>query len=144
MTDEELGPIDYLAVEFTAGRFTGEDFSMLLDAVDREVVRVLDLEFIVKDGDGTVRKVEVDQLENPAGVDLTVWEGSSSGLLDASDVAEVGAAIEPGSLAGILIYENLWAVSLAAGLGRHGARLIADGRISPEEIVVALDRTEAA
>ncbi len=142
MNDDELGPIDYLAVEFPAGRFTDEDFSTLLNAVDRGVIRVLDLEFVARDSDGAVTKVDLNQLDNPEGVDLGVWEGVSSGLLDESDFAEIGSAIAPGSLAGILIYENLWAVSLATSLGRHGARLVADGRIAPEEVIEALDVTE--
>lgn len=142
MSNDELGPIDYLVVEFPDGRLTGEGSAMLLDAVDRGVVGVLDLEFISKEADGTVRKVEVSELDNPAGVDLGLWDGASSGLLDQSDVDEVGSAIEPGSVAGILVYENLWAVSLATALRRHGARLVADGRIPPQDVLAALDVTE--
>jgi len=142
--EDELGPIDYLVVEFPGGRFTGEGFTMLLDAVDRGVARVLDLEFVAKDSNGSVREVELHELPNPDGVDVGVWEGASSGMLDQSDVDEVGSAIEPGNMAGILIYENLWYVSLAAAAHRHGARIIGDGRLQPQEVLTALDLTEQA
>jgi hypothetical protein len=144
MDDDVLGPIDYLVVEFPGGRFTGEGFTILLDAVDRGVARILDLEFVAKDLEGHVRKVELHELANPDGVDLSVWEGVSSGLLDQSDVDEVGASIEPGNMAGILIYENLWYVTLAAAADRHGARIIGDGRLQPQEILTALDLTDHA
>jgi Family of unknown function (DUF6325) len=142
MSDDELGPIDYLAVEFSAGRITDEDVSLLLDAVDRGVVRVLDLEFVAMEADGAVRRVDLDELQNPEGVDLSVWQGAFSGLLDESDFSEIGQQLQPGSLAAIVVYENLWTVTLDAVLHRHGAKLIADGRISPEEVLAALDQTE--
>ena len=142
MSDDELGSISYLAAEFPAGRITEEDAAIVLDSVNRGIIRVLDLEFITKDADGAVRRVEVDELENPDGVDLSVWQGAYSGLLDDSDIGEIGGAIEPGSVAGILVYESLWTLDLDAVLRGHGARLIADGRIAPEDVVAALDQTE--
>ena len=142
MSDDELGSVGYLAAEFPSGRITEEDVAILLDAVNRGIIRVLDLEFITKDAHDSVRGVELDELANPDGVDLAVWQGAYSGLLDDSDVAEIGGAIEPGSVAGIVIYENLWTLDLDAVLHRHGARLIADGRIAPEDVVAALDETE--
>lgn len=142
MGDDELGSIGYLAAEFLAGRITEEDAAILLDAVDRRIIRVLDLEFLTKDADGSVRMLELHELENPDGVDLGVWSGAYSGVLDDSDIAEIGSSIEPGSVAGIVIYENLWTLDLDAVLRSRGARLIVDGRIEPEELVAALDQTE--
>ena len=142
MSDDELGSIGYLAAEFPSGKITEEDAAILLDAVNRRIIRVLDLEFLAKDADGSMRRVELHELDNPDGVDLGVWTGAYSGLLDDSDVAEIGRAIEPGSVAGIVIYENLWTLDLDALLHTHGARLIADGRIEPEDMVAALDQAE--
>jgi hypothetical protein len=142
MSDDELGSIGYLAAEFPSGRITQEDAAILLDAVNRRIIRVLDLEFLTKDPDGSMRRLELDELANPDGVDLAVWSGAYSGLLDDSDMAEIGRSVEPGSVAGVVIYENLWTLDLDAVLHGHGARLIADGRIAPEDMVAALDQTE--
>jgi hypothetical protein len=142
MSDDELGSIGYLAAEFPSGRITEEDAAILLDAVDRRIIRVLDLEFLTKEADGAVRRLELHELDNPDGVELGVWTGAYSGILDDSDVAEIGRSIETGSVAGIVIYENLWTLDLDAVLQGHGARLIADGRIEPEELVAALDQTD--
>ena len=142
MSEDELGSIGYLAAEFPAGRITEEDAAILLDAVDRRIIRVLDLEFVTKDADGSVRRLELHELENPDGVDVGVWSGAYSGVLDDSDMAEIGSSIESGSVAGIVIYENLWTLDLDAVLHSHGTRLIADGRIEPEELVAALEQTE--
>jgi hypothetical protein len=139
-----LGPIDYLAVEFPGGHVTGEGFGLLLDLVDRGIVRVLDLEFIAKSADGTVGKVALGDVEHAGDVDVTMWQGASSGLLDQSDADEVASAIEPGSLAGILVYENVWAAPLMAAIDRSGARLVGEGRIVVEDLLTALDATERA
>lgn len=141
MHEDELGPIGYVVVELPGGRFSERGFAMLLDAVERGTVRVLDLEFVAKDGDGTLRKVEVGEIPNPDNVDLSAYEGVSSGLLDESDVVGAGAMIEPGSLAGILVFENVWAIALAEALG---ARLVASSGLSADDIVAALDATEPA
>jgi hypothetical protein len=140
--DEILGPIDYLAVEWPGGHVTGEGFELLLDLVDRGIVRVLDLEFIAKAADGSVRKVALGDVEHGGDVDVTSWDAASSGLLDESDVDEVAAVIEPGSLAGILVYENLWAVPLMTALDRSTARMVGSGRIFVEDLLNALDETE--
>jgi hypothetical protein len=140
--DEILGPIDYLAVEWPGGHVTGEGFELLLDLVDRGIVRVLDLEFIAKAADGSVRKVALGDVEHGGDVDVTTWDAASSGLLDQSDVDEVAAVIEPGSLAGILVYENLWAVPLMTALDRSTARMVGSGRIFVEDLLNALDETE--
>jgi hypothetical protein len=140
--DDVLGPINYLAVEFPSGRMTGEGFDLLLDLVKRNVVRVLDLEFITKAADGTVRKVPLHEVEHGSDIDVRMWEGASSGLLDQSDIDEVASAIGPGSLAGILVYENVWAAPLMAAMARTGALLIGQGPIVVDDLVATLDATE--
>ena len=140
--DDVLGPIDYLAVEFPGGHITGEGFALVLDLVQRGLIRVLDMVFVAKAADGTVSRVKLGDVEHGGDVNITRWEGASSGLLDESDRQEVGAAIEVGSLAGILVYENLWAVPLMAALDRNAARLIGSGRIGAEDLLAALDESE--
>jgi Family of unknown function (DUF6325) len=143
MADTVLGPIDYLAVEWPGRHVTGEGFRLLMDLVDREIVRVLDLLFIAKDADGKVSRVEVDDLEHSDALDERLW-GLSSELLDQSDIDQVAAAIEPGSLAGILVYENLWAVPMWTALDRSSARLVGAGRIPGPDLVAALDAPDPA
>jgi hypothetical protein len=140
--DDVLGLVDYLAVEWPGGHVTGEGFQLLLDLVDRDIIRVLDLEFIAKAADGSVKKVELGDVGHGGDADVTRWEGASSGLLDQSDVDEVAAVIEPGSLAGILMYENLWSVPLMTALDRSSARMVGNGRIVVEDLLTALDETE--
>jgi len=139
-----LGPIDYLVFEFEAGQVHAEDFAVLLEAVDAGAVRVLDLEFIVKDHDGRMRKAELPELAERARLDLTIWEGVASGLLDESDVVEVGSTLAPGRFAAIVIYENLSILAVTRRVAAHGLRLIADGRIPPEAVLEALDAADAA
>jgi hypothetical protein len=136
--DTVLGPIDYLAVEWPGRHGTGEGFRLLMDLVDREIVRVLDLLFIAKDADGRVSKVDVEDVEHSDALDSRLW-GLSSGLLDQSDIDEVAVAIAPGSLGGILVYENVWAVPMWTALDRSSARLVGAGRIVAEDLIAALD-----
>jgi hypothetical protein len=140
---DELGPIDYLVVEFPEDRMTGEGLPLLLDLVDRRIIRILDFLFVRKDAAGTVSVATTADL--PAGaVDLSVFEGARSGLLGDDDVSDVGAVLEPGSAAGVLIYENRWAGPFAAALRRGGGQLVATGRIPVQGILAALDAAEAA
>jgi Family of unknown function (DUF6325) len=143
MGDTILGPIDYLAVEWPERHVTGEGFKLLMDLVDREVVRVLDLLFVAKEADGTVSQVEVADVEHHDALDPRLWS-ASSGLLDQSDVDEVAEAIQPGSLAGILVYENVWAVPMWTAIDRSSARLIGAGRIPAGDLIAVLDATEPA
>jgi Family of unknown function (DUF6325) len=140
--DDELGPIDFLAIEFPGARITTRGFEQLLTLADQGVIGILDLEFISKDPAGSAGKVDVGQLDSPGGVDLSAWVGASSGLLDRADVDEIAAAMQPGSVAAVIVYENRWVLSLANAWRREGARLIADGGISASDVVAALDATE--
>jgi hypothetical protein len=141
---DELGPVDFLAVGFPGGRLTSAGFEHLLSLADQGVVDILDMEFITKDADGSSKKVDVWEFAVPEGVDLSAWAGASSGLLDDSDVAEISAAMEPGSVAVVVIYENRWALGLVDTWRRDGARLIASGGLPADEIVAALDAAESA
>jgi hypothetical protein len=142
VNDDVLGPIDYLAVEFPGGHVTGEGFQLLMDLVHRGIIRVLDLEFVAKSADGAVRKVALGAVEHTGDVDVTIWQGAASGLLDPSDVDNVASGIEPGSLAGILVYENVWAAPLIAAIERSSAHIVGEGRIAADDLVAALDSTE--
>jgi hypothetical protein len=139
---DEMGPIDYLVVEFPGNRMTGEAFPLLVDLVERGIVRILDLVFVRKELDGSVVSIEIADLDRDGELDLAVFQGASSGLLDQDDLDEAGSALEPGSSAGILIYENLWAAPFAAALRRAGGQLVASGRIPIQALLAALDATE--
>ncbi|EGX58599.1 hypothetical protein SZN_16892 [Streptomyces zinciresistens K42] len=138
----DMGPVDYLIVEFPGSRMTGEGLPLLVDLVERGVIRVLDLVFVRKDTDGSVTAVELRDTGDE--VDLTVFEGASSGLLDQGDLDEAGAALEAGNSAAVIVYENLWAAPLARALRRGGAEVVAGGRISVDALTASLEAAEAA
>lgn len=146
MNDEvEIGPVDYLIVEWPKDSPpTGEAFPYLVDLVDRGIIRVLDMSFIEKDADGNVLAVEIGDFDLDGNPDLAVFQGASSGLLDEDDRQEAGNALEPGTAAAILVYENAWAAPFATALRRGGARLVAAGRIPINELIATLDELEAA
>jgi hypothetical protein len=100
------------------------------------------MEFVLSDSNGNARRVDVKELDNPGGADLSDWAGASSGLLDDSDLQQIASAIQPGSAAVVVVYENRWVFSVVNAWRRDGARLIADGGLSPDELVAALDATE--
>jgi len=139
-----MGPIDYLMVEFPGNRMTGGMFPLLVDLVDRGLVRILDLAFIRKESDGSVVGLELADLDGDGKLDLSVFEGASSGLLGEDDIQEAGNALEPDSSAGLLVYENVWAAPLAAEIRRSGGQLVASGRIPVQEVIAALDAIEQA
>jgi hypothetical protein len=145
VSDVELGPIDYIVVEWPAGKQpTGEAMPHLIDLVDRGLIRVLDFAFVRKEEDGTVVGLDLQDLDLDGNPELAVFEGASSGLLGEDDRAEAGAAIEPGCAAALLVYENTWAAPFATALRRSGAQLVANGRIPVNAIIAALDELEAA
>lgn len=141
---DDMGPIDYVVVEFPGNRMTGEGFPLLVDLVDRGIIRILDLMFIRKDEDGSVTALEIADLTGDGELDLTVFDGVQSGLLGEDDLKEAAAAVEPGSSAGLLIYENLWAAPFASALRRGGAQLVASGRLNVQAVLASLEAAEAA
>ena len=140
---EEMGPIDYLVLEWAGDQpVTGEVMPLLLDLADRGVIRILDLAFIVKDEDGSVAAMDFVELAQ-ASEGLAEFEGASSGLLGQDDLEEAAVALEPGTVAGVLVWENRWAAPVAVALRRSGGQLVATGRIPIQAIVASLDATEA-
>ncbi|MET7378462.1 DUF6325 family protein [Streptomyces sp. NPDC005526] len=137
---EDMGPVDYLVVEFPGNRMTGEGFPLLVDLVDRGIIRILDLAFVRKEADGSVAALELRDLGGET--DLTVFEGASSGLLDQDDIDEAGKALEAGNSAAVLVYENLWAAPLARALRRSGAQLVASGRVPVQALLASLDAVD--
>ncbi|MEU6769893.1 DUF6325 family protein [Streptomyces sp. NPDC046759] len=135
-----MGPVDYLVIEFPGNRMTGQAFPLLVDLVERGIVRIIDLAFVRKETDGSVVGLELKDLGEET--DLTVFEGASAGVLDQSDLEEAANALEPGNSAAVLVYENLWAAPLAGALRRSGAQLVASGRIPVQALLAALDATE--
>jgi hypothetical protein len=141
---EEMGPIDYVVLEWQGELpATGEVQPLLLDLVDRGIVRILDIAFVTKDGDGSVAALDVGDLEQVAAA-FAEFEGASSGLLGYEDLQEAAAALEPGTSAAVLVWENRWAAPVAAALRRSGGQLVASGRIPVQAILAALDEVEAS
>jgi hypothetical protein len=138
----EMGPIDYLLVEWPGRQPNGEVAPYLVDLVDRGLIRILDLSFIAKDEDGTVAGLELSDLGDGA-AELSVFEGASSGLLSDEDVSEAAVAMEPGTSAALLVFENTWAGPFAAAVRRSGGQLVASGRIPVQAVLAALDEAEA-
>lgn len=136
----EMGPVDYVLVEWVDGHPTGEAIPHLVDLVDRGLIRILDLALLVRGEDGSIAELEISNI----GGELEVFEGVSSGLIGESDLAEAGKALEPGRAAALLIYENSWAAPFATAVRRSGAQLVASGRIPVEDLVASLDALEQA
>ena len=141
---DQMGPIDYLVLEFPGNKMTGEAFPLLVDLVDRGVVRILDLVFVRKETDGSVVGLELTDLNGDGELDLSVFEGVSSGLVGQDDIQETASVLAPGSSAGILVYENLWAAPFAAAVRRSGGQLVASGRIPVQAVLAALGADELA
>ncbi len=135
---DELGPIDYIVVEFPGNRMTGEGLPILVDLVDRGIIRLLDLVFFTKAEDGSVAVVEIADFDGDGSLDLAIFEGASSGILGEDDINEAAAAVEGGSSAALLVYENRWAAPFAAAVRRGGGQLVAAGRIPVQALLAAL------
>ena len=136
---DHMGPIDYLVVEFPGNRLTGKAFPLLVDLVDRGLIRILDLVFVRKDIDGSVVGLELSDVDGDGELDLSVFEGASSGLIGADDIQEAGNVLEPDCSAAVLVYENVWAAPLAREVRRSGGQLVASGRIPVQAVLAALD-----
>ena len=146
MTDEtELGPVDYLIVEWPPGNQpNGEGLKVLADLTDHGLIRVLDLVFVTKGEDGTVAGLALADIDSDGALDLIEFEGASSGLLGQDDYDEAGGALEPGASAAILLYENRWARPFAAAVQSSGAQLVARGGIPMSDIVEAAEMLDSA
>jgi Family of unknown function (DUF6325) len=140
---DDLGPIDYVVLEWP-GAFpdTSEVQPLLLDLVERGIVRILDIGFVAKDEDGEVTGLEVGDIKQVSAA-FAEFEGASSGLLGFDDLQEAAGALEPGTSAAVLVWENRWAAPVAAAIRRSGGQLAASGRLPVQAILAALDAVEA-
>ena len=136
-----LGPVDYLVVEFPAAKanFSGEMATQLGSLVDRELIRVLDLLLLRKDLDGSVEVAELNELAAADVGELLALEANLAMLLAEEDVVAIGAALEPGSVAAVLVYENSWAGPFASSVRRSGGQLVASGRIPTQALLAAVE-----
>ena len=140
----ELGPVDYLVVEFPAGasNFTGEMAEELLALVDAGTIRVIDVLILTKNDDGSVDAMELSDIPNLG--PLQQVEAQLAELLAEDDIVHLAAAMDPGSTAGVLIWENLWAAPFASAARRSGGQLIANGRIPIQAIIASIEADEAS
>src|SRR4029453_13503915 len=141
---DELGPVDYMVVEFPAGasNFTGEMAEELLALVDAGTIRVIDVLILTKNEDGTVDAMELSDIEQLG--PLQKVEAELAELLAEEDGAHLAAAMDPGSTAGVLIWENLWAAPFASAARRSGGQLIATGRIPIQAIIASIEADQAS
>jgi Family of unknown function (DUF6325) len=139
---DELGPVDWIVVEFPGSRFTGEIAPALTDLVNRETVRVLDLLMMRKDQDGVVEFFELNDLDDSEVGGLRAYETALAMLLSEEDVTAVAAAVEPGSTAALLVWENTWAAPFASAVRRAGGQLVASGRIPVQAMLAVIEEDE--
>jgi hypothetical protein len=136
---DELGPVDWIVVEFPGSKFNGQIVPALLDLVERDLVRVLDLLVLKKDADGTLEAFELSDLDEAEIGELRTYESELAMLLSEEDVTSLAAAIEPGSSAGVLVWENTWAAPFASAVRRSGGQLVASGRIPIQALLAAVE-----
>jgi hypothetical protein len=139
---DELGPVDWIVVEFPGSRFNGEIAPALQDLVERELIRVLDLVVLKKEPDGSLEAFELSDLEEAEIGELRSYESQLAMLLSEEDVTAVAAAIEPGSSAAVLVWENSWAAPFASAVRRSGGQLVASGRIPIQALLAAIEADE--
>ena len=137
---DEMGPVDYIVVEWPDRQPNGEAAPLLLDLVDRGIIRILDIALMAKDEDGTVGALDFGELDAEQG--FAAFAGAASGLLGQDDLEEAAAALEPGTAAAVLVYENLWAAPFAVAVRRSGGQLVASGRLPVQAILASLDALE--
>ena len=138
----EMGPIDYLLIEWRDAEPTGEAVPLLMDLVERGLIRILDIALIAKDKDGTAGSMGVSDDEAMSALEELL--GAASGLLSQDDLQEAAEALEPDTIAALLVFENSWAAPFASAIRRNGGQLVASGRIPIQSVVAALDAADAA
>jgi hypothetical protein len=139
---DEMGPIDYIIVEWPDRQPHGEAAPYLIDLVDRGIIRILDIALMAKDEDGTVGALDIGALGPDSG--FAEFAGASSGLLGQDDLDEAAAALEPGTAAAVLVFENRWAAPFATAVRRSGGQLVASGRIPVQAILASLDAIDSS
>jgi len=139
---DELGPVDWIVVEFPGSKFNGQIAPALRDLVERDLIRVLDLLVLKKDADGSLEAFELSDLDEGEIGGLRTYESELAMLLSEEDVTSLAAAIEPGSSAGVLVWENTWAAPFASAVRRSGGQLVASGRIPIQALLAAVEADE--
>jgi hypothetical protein len=139
---QEMGPVDYVVLEWPREQPKGDVVPMILDVADRGIIRILDIAFVTKDSAGEVAGLEMDALEGEA-AKFTEFHGASTGLLDEEDLREAANALAPGTSAAVLVWENSWAAPIASALRQSGGQLVANGHIPVQAILASLEATEA-
>ncbi|MFZ2176143.1 MAG: DUF6325 family protein [Rhodococcus sp. (in: high G+C Gram-positive bacteria)] len=144
MTEEidELGPVDWIVVEFPGSKFNGAIAPALGDLVERGIIRVLDFLLLKKDADGSLEAYELSDLDDSEIGELRSYETELAMLLSEDDVEAVAAAIDPGSTAAVLVWENTWAAPFASATRRAGGQLVASGRIPVQALLAAIEADE--
>ena len=140
---DELGPIDYIVVEFPSTQFDGTIALEIDDLVDRGLVRVLDLLIIVKDTEGNIDVLEISDVADDTLSEFQRYESELAMLLSESDVSNIAGAIEPGSTAAVLIWENLWAAPFGSAVRHKGGQLVASGRIPIQALLAVIEEDDA-
>jgi Family of unknown function (DUF6325) len=144
MTTDVVGPIDFLLLEFDADKMTGEAAAALFELVEQGVIRIYDLLVLRKEPDGTIVGVDLNDVSAGSIGGFTAFAGARSGLLGDDDLAEAGRAMEPGTAAALLVYENTWAIPFVTAARNADARLIASARIPADVVMSVLDELDAA
>ena len=139
---DEMGPIDYVVLEWPDGQPTGEAAPLIIDAHAKGIIRILDVAFLAKDETGAVASVELGTL-NGDGAGLSDFEGASSGLIGQDELDDAAEVLEPGTFAAVLVWENRWAAPIATAIRRSGGQLVAAGHIPVQAILAQLDALEA-
>ena len=139
---DELGPVDWIVVEFPGSRFNGQIAPALLDLVERDLIRVLDLLVLKKDADGSLEAFELSDLDVGEIGEFQDYESELAMLLSEEDVTSLAAAVEPGSSAAVLVWENTWAAPFGSAVRRSGGQLVASGRIPIQAMLAAIEADE--
>lgn len=139
---EEMGPVDYVLLEWPHGRPSEDVAPMIIDLVDRGLIRILDIAFINKDSAGSMTVLDLNHLNGSAGA-FRAFEGASSGLMDYEDLRDAAAALDNDASAAVIIWENRWLAPVAVALRRSGAQLIGSGRVPVQALIASLDALEA-
>ena len=137
---EEMGPVDYVVLEWPGRQPKGDVAPMILELVDRGIIRILDVALMVKAEDGSIAAIDLGELDADSG--FSAFEGASTGLLSQEDLEEAANALQPGTSAAVLMWENRWAAPVAVALRRSGGQLVASGRIEIQAMLAALEQLD--
>ena len=140
---DEMGPVDYVVLEWPNQQPTGEAIPLILDLVDKGIIRILDIAVLAKDSDGTVASLEIGSLGGNGASDFSEFEGAQTGLIGEDDLEEAAGVLEPGTMAAVLVWENRWAAPVAVALRKSGGQLVASGRLPIQAILASLEAAEA-